>query len=111
MAEITSALLVKALDGLSVRAQATANNIANSGSPGFRAQRVTFEEALAAAVRSGRPAASVAPRIETAEAGAGAVRVDLELATQSATALRYSALTDLLSRQLQLHSIAISSGR
>jgi flagellar basal-body rod protein FlgB len=112
VAEITSALLIKALDGLSARAAATAENIANASSPGFRPMRVSFEDALAAAARSGdrRALEAVQPRFADA-LSADPVRVDLELATASATALRYSALTELLGRQLQIETIAITGDR
>lgn len=110
MTEITSTLIVKALDGLVARQVATAENIANASSPGFRPLRVTFEQALADA--HGRPGAiaAVRPHIEIAPAGE-AVRVDLELATAQATAGRYAALAELLSRQMQIHAIAVTGGQ
>jgi flagellar basal-body rod protein FlgB len=109
--EITSALIVKALDGLSARAVATAENIANANSPGFRPLRVTFEDALAAAARGGEGSIrAVQPRTVGAPT-AEPVRIDLELATASATALRYSALTELLGRQMQIESLAITGDR
>ena len=111
MTEITSALIVKALDGLSARAVATAENIANANSPGFRPLRVTFEGALAAAARGGEGSVrAVQPRTAGAPTG-DPVRIDLELATASATALRYSALTELLGRQMQIESLAITGDR
>jgi len=111
MTGITSTLIVKALDGLSARAAATAENIANANSPGFRPLRVTFEDALAAAARGGEASVrAVEPRTAGAPAGER-VRVDLELATASATALRYSALTELLGRQLQIETLAITGER
>ena len=111
MIEISSALIVKALDGLSARAVATAENIANANSPGFRPLRVTFEDALAAAARGSESAIlAVQPRTIGAPTGEP-VRIDLELATASATALRYSALTELLGRQLQIQSLAITGDR
>ena len=42
--------LVVALDGLSKRQAAIANNVANINTPGFLAQNVDFESALASAV-------------------------------------------------------------
>jgi flagellar basal-body rod protein FlgB len=103
---------MKALDGLSVRAAATAENIANAGSADFRPVRVRFEEALAAAAKQGRQAVNgVQPVVETDPTVPAGVRLDLELATASETALRYSALTDLLGRQLQMHSIAVTGSR
>lgn len=110
MTEITSTLIVKALDGLAARSAATAQNIANAGSPGFRPLRVTFEQALASAVRGESQVSAVQPLVQPAPPGE-TVRVDLELATASATALRYSALTELLGRQMQIESLAITGGR
>jgi flagellar basal-body rod protein FlgB len=111
MAEITSSLIVKALDGLTARSVATAENIANAGSPGFRPLRVSFEQALAAAAPRGEAAIrAVQPRIEGAPEGE-ILRVDLELATASSTALRYAALTEMLSRQMRLEAIAITGNQ
>jgi len=110
MAEITSAIIVKALDGLAARQVATAENIANANSPGFRPLRVSFEQALAAARDSAAAVQAVEPRIGLAPAGE-TVRPVLELATAQATAGRYGALTDLLNRQLQLESLAITGER
>jgi flagellar basal-body rod protein FlgB len=106
MADSISGLIMAALDGLSARQAATAENIANASSPGFHPLRVTFEQALAAAAPRGDAAVrAVRPRIE-ADSNATGVRTDLELATASETALRYAALTELLGRRLQLESIA-----
>jgi len=110
MAEIASALIVKALDGLAARQVATAENIANANSPGFRPLRVSFEQALAAARGDAAAIRAVEPRIGLAPAGE-TVRVDLELTTAQATTGRYGALTDLLNRQLQLESLAITGER
>jgi len=107
----TAILLIKALDGLSTRSLATAQNIANASTPGYRPLRVSFEQALAGADVAGADAVrSVSPRIEAVPAGArdGELRLDMELATASATAQRYGALVDLLDRQLQLQTLAIT---
>lgn len=111
MSEITPALIIKALDGLSLRALATAENIANAGSPNFRPLRVSFEQALAQAAARGAGAVdAVRPQMAGA-AQAEPVRVDLELAAASATAGRYSSLIELLDRRMQLESLAITGGR
>ena len=39
-----------ALNGLSMRQRATADNIANLNTPGYKAARVSFEDSLAAPV-------------------------------------------------------------
>jgi flagellar basal-body rod protein FlgB len=106
----TTVIMIKALDGLSARAVVTAQNIANAATPGYRPLRVSFEQALKDAAAKG-PAAvkdvvatATRGRVGTADAE---LRPDLELATASATSLRYGALIDLLSRQMQLESIAV----
>lgn len=107
----TAILLIKALDGLSARSVATAQNIANANTPGYRPLRVSFEQALAAADAGGTATVrALAPAAESIPFGArdGELRLDMELATASATAQRYGALVDVLDRQLQLQSLAIT---
>jgi flagellar basal-body rod protein FlgB len=100
--------MLKALDGLSARASATAQNIANAGTDGYRPVRVAFEEALVHAAGRGTDAVrGVAPRLRQAGSGEP-LRLDLELATASSTAARYSALVELLGRQIQMQSLSIT---
>jgi len=111
MTDETAILAMKALDALSLRATAIAQNIANATSPGYRAVRVNFEAELrAAAARGDSNLASWQPRVELApyRLGEDAVRVDLELAEASSTAGRYAALVDLVGRQLAMTSLAIT---
>lgn len=114
MDPISAALINKALDGLSLRHSATAENIANANSPGFRPLRVSFEQALRSAAGGGPEAIGrVAPQIERAAATGESTeaRLDLELATASETGLRYAALIDLLSRQMQISRTVIRGGQ
>jgi flagellar basal-body rod protein FlgB len=107
----TASLLIKALDCLSARSVATAQNIANAGTPGYRPLRVSFEQALAdAAARGGEAIQAVSPQIDAIPAGArdGELRLDLELETASVTAQRYGGLINMLDRQLQLQNLAIT---
>jgi flagellar basal-body rod protein FlgB len=102
-------LLIKALDGLSARAVVTAQNIANASTPGYRPLRLTFEKALQNAATQGDDAvAQLQPRVERAPASEGGLRLDLEMATASTTTLRYSALIEVLNREMQINSIAIT---
>jgi flagellar basal-body rod protein FlgB len=114
MNEITALLLAKALDGLSMRASAIAQNIANSGSPSYTPLRVSFEDELRSAASSGADAVrQVEPRYVTA-ARQGAndeMRLDLEMAGASQTAMRYAALVDVLSRQMGLARLAVGGGQ
>ena len=104
-------LIIKALDGLSARAVVTAENIANAGTPNYRPLRVSFEAALQEAAASGNAEVSkVAPNVAPAAADTpdGELRLDREMATASSTELRYGALIDILSRQIQMDSLAIT---
>lgn len=111
----TSAIMItKALDGLWARSLATAQNVANANSPGYRPIRVSFEEALQSAARQG-PEALRNVTATTGQAPASTagteMRLDLELATASATGLRYAALLDLLGRQLQISHTVVRGGQ
>lgn len=112
----TSAIMItKALDGLWARSLATAQNVANANSPGYRPVRVSFEEALQSAARQGPEAlrnvrASIAQAPQATAAGTE-MRLDLELATASETGLRYAALLDLLGRQLQISHTVVRGGQ
>ena len=110
MDALSAILTLKALDGLNARSVATAQNLANANSPGYRAIRVSFEETLAQASAEGPLAsARTAPKVVT-DPDAGAVRMDLELATASSTAMRYAALVEVLNRQLQIDAVAVLIG-
>lgn len=112
MDPVSSVLINKALDGLSMRYMATAENIANANSERFRPVRVSFEQALRSAAAEGPGAVRrMNPTIERSPAGSGEMRLDLELATASETAMRYAALLDVLGRQMQIARTAIHGGQ
>ncbi len=58
--DVAAMTAARALDGLHQRGEVRAHNIANSDTPGFRAQHVDFERTLADAVRRGDPATATA---------------------------------------------------
>jgi flagellar basal-body rod protein FlgB len=108
---ISSVVIIKALEGLSARMKVSAENVANANTPNYRPLRVTFEKALADAAIQGPDAVrQVTPRIEQVPAGSpdAELRLDLELADASGTAARYASLVDILSRESQLQSLAIT---
>ncbi|WP_420606043.1 flagellar basal body rod protein FlgB [Novosphingopyxis sp.] len=114
MDQISVALIHKALDGLSMRAVATAENVANVGTEGYRPWIVSFETALKSAAQGTladignvRPGMARAPAAAFGEQ----LRVDMELATASETALRYSALLDVLGRQMQISRASVMGGQ
>jgi flagellar basal-body rod protein FlgB len=110
----SSVVIAKALDGLSARYLAIAENVANANSRDFRPLRVSFEEALKAAASQGDAAVrNVALKAERSAPSAmgGEMRLDLELADGSETAMRYAALLDLLGRQMQISRTIIRGGQ
>jgi flagellar basal-body rod protein FlgB len=108
----TALLAIKALDGLSARSVATAENIANAATPGYRPLRVSFEDALKQAAGQGPDALQALSFAATPDTGAhGEVRIDQEMASASATALRYGALVEALSRELAMDSLVVQGNR
>lgn len=113
MTALSTTMIMKALDCLSERANVTAQNIANAGTPNYRPSHVTFEAALAAAADQGaRAVEAVKPKVEfDPDPMNSSLRLDMELATASATALRYSALIEILNRRQQADALPLSGNR
>ena len=88
--------LERAMDGVMLRERVAAQNIANVMTPGYQAQRVSFEENLAAALRSGRDASSTALDVQPTgrESDARGNNVDLvaENTELMRSGLQYEAL-------------------
>jgi flagellar basal-body rod protein FlgB len=110
MSQYSEILALKALDGLYLRNVAISRNIANSGSTSFQPQSVDFEAELRRAAAGGLDAVqgfSPEMRADGPREAGSQVRLDLEMANASETALRYAALTDILNRQMQLNMLAV----
>lgn len=107
---LSVAIGAKALDGLTMRMSAIAQNIANAGTPRFQSVTVQFEHALQAAAAQG-PQAVADLRFEFTAGPVYATsddrRLDLLIADASQTAMRYSALVDMLGRRLALRQSAL----
>jgi flagellar basal-body rod protein FlgB len=111
MDSFSSAVLFKAVEGLSARVAVAAENIANANTPSYRPLRVTFEDALAKAAQKDAAAVrAVEPKVveETPTPGETGTRIDLELTTDASAAARYSALIEVLNSQIQLRGLAIT---
>lgn len=114
MEPITALLITKALDGLSTRASVIAQNIANVNSQNYSPKKVSFEDELRAAAKNGMQALTqVHPEISTVHSKltSNDIRLDMEMANASQTAMRYAALVDVLGRQMQLTRLAIRGGQ
>nr|WP_237686743.1 flagellar basal body protein [Arthrobacter jiangjiafuii] len=92
---VSSIALQSALDGLALRQRTIANNIANVNTPGYHAQRVSFEDALAKSVRAGSGAveATTARSLEPTRLDGSNVNLDTETLSNIDTVLRYQFAT------------------
>ncbi|WP_229067926.1 flagellar basal body rod protein FlgB [Actinoplanes sp. DH11] len=88
-----SALRVAA-SGLAARQTAIANNIANIETPGYRARKVKFEEALKGAMDNGESPSGVKPSVltslEPTRLNGNNVNLDEETLSHVDTTMRYS---------------------
>lgn len=116
------------LDGLSLRQQVIAHNIANADTPGYQAQAVTFEETLQRQIkhRGHRLALAathpahlrgqapiLAPQVvsrpaTTMRPDGNNVDIDLEMSQLAETTIRYQALTQLAAGKLALLKAAVT---
>lgn len=129
-------VLQQSLDGLSMRQRATANNIANVDTPGYKATQVSFESQLAQAVdrqltaRSGVQMATTSPahlsagpqelaQVEPVVSqfdtvsyrnDGNSVDIEREMALLAETQLRYSTLSRLVSRRLAIERSIVRAG-
>lgn len=108
---VTMNALVSALDGLSARQRATADNVANVNTPNFRANTVSFEEALATSVRRGEGtvAATASRSLEPTNLEGNNVNLDKETVSSEDTALKYQYATQAINGQFSSIRTALRS--
>jgi flagellar basal-body rod protein FlgB len=132
----TEQVLQAALNGLAARQRAISDNVANVDTPGFKASRVEFEQALKTAMGSsnGRPRVMMLTRVENSVAppmdSVSAVRpqtfissdstrrldgnnvdMDQEMIKLAETNLTYNAVAQLTNSRLQLLRTIVNDGR
>ncbi len=108
--DIAASAAYQALQGLWAQQQAVANNVANVNTPGYKAQQVSFEPSLAAAISNGDPAAmQVSTTSSTAPADQTGNNVNLtsQIVTEQKAAMQYQTMVDALNAKFQLLSVAI----
>lgn len=88
---LTTSALTTALNGLSERQRAIADNIANVNTPNYHAKRVQFEDALAKSVEHGSGTAkiSTADSLEPTRLDGNNVNLDTETLSNIDTVLRF----------------------
>jgi flagellar basal-body rod protein FlgB len=101
---VTAVAVTSALDGLSARQRAIANNVANVNTPNYHAKRVAFEDALVRSVEAGdgHVVATTSRSLEPTRLDGNNVNLDTETLSNIDTVLRYQfaarAADDLASR-------------
>ena len=103
--DLTMQAIQTSLDGLAARQRISAQNLANSETPGYTAQTVSFEDSLSAALGSGDPrqaqittAASNDPR----GINGNYVSVDAETISMIDTGLKYQLATQEMSNKFRI---------
>lgn len=121
VSDVTSAALERALAGEAARQRATADNLANIDTPGYRPRGVAFEDQLRTALTAS-DSSDVRERVEGVQPRAvvsagGALRrdgngVDLEaeMVQLSESQLHYAAVTKLLAHKLQMFKTVATEG-
>lgn len=125
-------ILSKALDGLWMRNQVISDNVANVDTPGFKASKVAFEDALKDAlddnVLKGKvtnikhipigtsSVADVQPQVLQSQntsmrMDGNNVDIDLEMADLAKTTIAYNAVIQKMTKEFQMLRSAINGGR
>ncbi|MET0860808.1 MAG: flagellar basal body protein [Microbacterium sp.] len=106
---VTATALSSALDGLSLRQRAIADNIANINTPGYHAKRVQFEDALRSAIADGTGAvdATVERSLEPTRLNGNNLNLDTETLSNIDTVLRFQFASQALDGQASSISKAI----
>jgi flagellar basal-body rod protein FlgB len=111
--DITSVTLRAALNGLTKRSRATADNIANIETPGYLARVVSFEDSLRAAVADGDPAAAtpaVNRSLEPTRMNGNNVNLDRETLAGVDTGMRYQLMLRAVDHQVSLITSVLRPG-
>ena len=106
-----SRALDQALDGVALRQRVVSQNISNAMTPGYQAQRVAFESALASAVRDGDPGdvrPEVLPTGGSSREDGNNVRLEDEAALLLRSGLQYDALVQATNYRHKIYSTALS---
>ncbi|MFM1976575.1 MAG: hypothetical protein RL145_1421 [Pseudomonadota bacterium] len=110
MNPLTLAVTKQTLDLLALRQAYIAQNIANASSVDYRPVRIEFESELRRLAALGQPEAISDVAVELIEEQNGeGVRVDMELAEATQTALRFSGLIEMLGRLFALQRLIVSN--
>ena len=105
MLDVTMQAIQASLDGLAARQRITAQNIANSETPGYIAQDVSFEDSLSAAVANGDPTqATISTGLtnDPVNINGNNVSVDNETLSMIDTGLRYQLAAESMNNKFRV---------
>jgi flagellar basal-body rod protein FlgB len=105
MLDPTMQAIQGSLDGLAARQRIIAQNLANSETPGYTAQTVSFEDSLASAVGNGDPAqASITTGVSSdpANINGNNVSVDTETLGLEDVGLRYQMMAEAMNNKFRV---------
>jgi len=103
--DLTMQAIQASLDGLAARQRVIAENLANSETPGYQAQTVSFEDSLASAVAGGDATmAQISTGTSSAPVGANGNNVDMNKETLSLvdTGMRYQLATESMNNEFKV---------
>lgn len=113
MGGLTAAAVGYALDGLSIRHEAIAMNMANANSQGYRPREVSFERHLADFIQGGK-AKTTLPQITMQPASSTLMlqnSLEMQTVALNQNVLQYQALIAGYGKYMAAISTAVSEGR
>ena len=111
--DLTMQAIQASLDGLAARQRITAANLANSETPGYTAQTISFEDSLASAISAEQPGGTEIATGYTSDPqnlSGNNVSVDEETLNAVDTGLRYQLATQSMNAKFKLLSSSIRFG-
>jgi flagellar basal-body rod protein FlgB len=103
--DLTMQAIQASLDGLAARQRISAQNLANSETPGYTAQTVNFEDSLSAALASGDPTKttiSTGVSSDPPNINGNNVSVDTETISMIDTGLKYQLATQEMNNKFRI---------
>ena len=105
MLDLTMQAIRASLDGLAARQRIIANNLANSETPGYTAETVSFEDSLSSALAIGDPTrtqVSTGMSADPANINGNNVSVDKETLAMIDNGVRYQLMTESMNNKFRV---------
>lgn len=110
MTDLTMGTIGAALSGLAARQRIIAENIANVGTPGYKAGRVDFESSLRSAVGGGDLSGysmATSTSTEATNFNENNVNLDEEIMSLTETNLKYQLMTEAMNSQFHILNVSM----